>query len=140
MIAEKYREIALCNERLFESLHSQATCDEDRRWVITIMFYAALHWVNTVMAVCGIETDEEGSHALRSRFLNDRNFELVGIAKAYRNLLSASKDARYRGETFTAQDVQSRRSSYDKIKSTCIQWTQDHPHPTDAQKLAAQAL
>jgi hypothetical protein len=72
-------------------------------WVVTAYFYAALHWVDAVIA------DKEGivpeNHEIRREYVK-KKWYLRGISKEYRDLKDRSEDARYRLTTFTKTRIE----------------------------------
>ena len=71
-------------------------------WAVTALFYSALHEVDAYFAA---RFDvHPGTHAARERAMR-RDSELAGVEHNFRELQSASTDARYEGSRFTPADV-----------------------------------
>lgn len=72
----------------------------DRPWMVTALFYAALHWLDTYL---GLKNIHPGSHVRRARhFATDPN--LQPLYRHYEELYNRSRDARYLIVAFTEAD------------------------------------
>ncbi len=95
--AEHERE-AWENEAFFQSLDRAIAMN--RKWIVTAMFYAALHWVEALFAhQLGLHTD---SHQRRERALHRLQFPLL---REYIQLHDASRAGRYQMVRFSEQDI-----------------------------------
>jgi hypothetical protein len=70
-------------------------------WALTIMFYAALHWVSAYLALVGIFAT---THQTRSRAIYSRT-ELAAIRNHYFFMQDKSEGARYDCVHFSASDI-----------------------------------
>ena len=73
-------------------------------WAVTIMFYAAVHYVEAYFAMNNIHHD---SHAKREGIIR-RDRRLRIIYTAYRELKDDSEDTRYRCHIFPGTEVVTR--------------------------------
>lgn len=83
-----------------------------RDWVVTGIFYAALHYVDSYLASINVHP---GNHSVRDRWF--REPELDPIFFQYRILKDESNLARYDVHQFGQQDVQDHLSYLRKIKN-----------------------
>lgn len=82
-------------------------------WVVTALFYAALHWLDAYFARTGLHPANRGE---RLRRLTTDPW-LAAIRRHYRWLKDRSEDARYRCRPFTAAEIQQlRRQRYEPVK------------------------
>ncbi len=101
------------NNSFWTSFDINATPFTD--WVVTGIFYEALHWVEAFLATKGYHS---GTH--RNRQWNITHFqEELGRVQAneYNTLKWASEGARYRCHKFTPKDVQEMIPLLDDISS-----------------------
>lgn len=84
------------NERFAEAL--SALPQRFPEWEITALFYSALHYASAFLSTQGYNPESHGHR-------NNLVINLTNIGEDYRNLYSLSRDARYRGVTFTPQRV-----------------------------------
>lgn len=86
-------------------LHSQ---EPSTQWAVTVLFYAALHLVESYFARHGIvypEPRKSPSHGGRIELIRQRP-ELQPIVDSYRQLLQDSQNARYDCRQFTLGEVE----------------------------------
>ena len=84
------------NEQFAEDL--SALPQRFPEWEVTALFYAALHYVSAFLTTHGHDPKNHGHR-------NDLVRRLTNIGEDYRNLYSLSRDARYRGISYTPQRV-----------------------------------
>jgi len=72
-------------------------------WVVTGVFYEAVHWVEAFLAVKGQHSD---THGQRSWAMRRFASELSSIQIDYDTLKLDSENARYRCYKYTSQDVE----------------------------------
>jgi hypothetical protein len=86
------------NEAFFQSLDKAIS--RNRKWMVTALFYAALHWAEALFAnQLGLHVD---SHQRRERSLHRLRFPLL---REYIQLHDASRAGRYQMVRFSKQDV-----------------------------------
>ncbi len=87
------------NERFFQSLDK--TVSVNREWIVTAVFYAALHWM---------EAYYDNQHGLHFKSHDARNqmvrWSRLPISREYLYLYDASRHARYLMHRFTQQEVE----------------------------------
>jgi hypothetical protein len=89
--------IAQRNETFYARLDKTAQGD----WAMTVLFYAALHYVDSYLVQY---LGPPSSHAERDDF--SRRFPVLrGVRDAYRALKDFSTEARYRGHLFTRAEL-----------------------------------
>lgn len=102
------------NEQFVDSFELASTPYLD--WVITGIFYAALHYVDAFLATQAVHP---GSHSRRDAEV--KLFLGTGFYLDYRALKDDSQDARYRVRQFSAEEVQNEiRPLFQKIKSEVL--------------------
>lgn len=72
-------------------------------WVVTGIFYEALHWVEAFLATKGHHSDTHGNRAWA---MHRHTPELGAIQTDYNTLKMDSENARYRCYKHTVEDVQ----------------------------------
>jgi hypothetical protein len=82
-------------------------------WAVTAFFYAALHYVEAVLAQ---NNQHSGNHPIRDNTIG-RTPSLKGIYREYRYLKTLSNDARYRVKTFSAPELLVTQSKFTAIKN-----------------------
>jgi hypothetical protein len=75
------------NEKLAETLSRTAYVD----WAVTVLFYAALHYVDAILAVSQVNPDNHGERQTEIK----RNDTLKRIYPEFRYLQVQSRNARY---------------------------------------------
>ena len=88
--------LAVRNEQFAEAL--SALSQRFPEWEVTAVFYAALHYVSAFLTTQGHDPENHGHR-------NDLVSRLTDIGEDYRNLYSFSRDARYRGISYTPHRV-----------------------------------
>lgn len=78
------------NKNAFDVLATKAPKYTD--WQITMLFYAALHWINLYFELNGVTVPT--NHSKRLKLIKNK---LPTIVEAYRNLQTLSEQARYGG-------------------------------------------
>jgi hypothetical protein len=106
---ERHTRQALVNEQLGVGRLLLDEAD-DRPWIVTLMFYAALHWVDAYLATLlpprGVHPPD---HEARAAWIA-RTRALRPIELHYRHLQDRSRDARYDLRAFSKSEVQDLRS------------------------------
>jgi uncharacterized protein (UPF0332 family) len=85
------------NEKIAQTLATTMYWD----WVVTILFYAALHYVDAILAVSGTHPE---NHTRRNDFMWT-NDTLKKIRSEYRTLETLSRNARYRVIAIDSDDL-----------------------------------
>lgn len=91
----------------------QQAGDTYLNWVVTVMFYTALHLVDQVLA------QNTGLHPRNHRQRHaaiGRQLGLAPVYRDYRELEHQSRRSRYEGARFTAQDVQQLAGRLNRIE------------------------
>jgi uncharacterized protein (UPF0332 family) len=102
------------NEAFFDSFELRSTPYLD--WVVTGIFYAALHYVDAFLATQGVHP---GSHSRRDAEV--KLFLGAGFYLDDRALKDDSQDARYRAHRFSAEEVDNDiKPLFQKIKSEVL--------------------
>ena len=96
-----HRQRAIENER-FATQRLDASLSDDRHWVVTALFYAAVHWVDAYLALSN--THPRNHQQRQSLIRSDPN--LHAIHGSYRWLEDRSREARYDLIVFSEQDIQ----------------------------------
>ncbi len=96
-ITEDHIAFAEHNEKFVGSFDLDSTVYTD--WVVTGMFYAALHYVEAYLALLGEQPED---HRARDSHVKRHMPE---IGKDYRRLKDDSINARYYGYCFSADDI-----------------------------------
>lgn len=98
------------NERFFGSFDRTTYSD----WAITVLFYAALHYVDAFLAHAGIPYP--GAHRTRDGLVNSVT-QLRTISSEYLRLKNRSSSARYYASRFTAREIERcRHTDLENIK------------------------
>lgn len=98
------------NERFFGSFDQTTYSD----WAVTVLFYAALHYVDAFLAHAGFKYP--GGHHTRDGLVNSVT-QLRTISTEYFRLKNRSSSARYYSSRFPAPDVErSRNTDLENIK------------------------
>jgi hypothetical protein len=87
------------NENFYQVTDKNAFSD----WAMTAIFYAALHYIDAVLAKLGMV--DPGGHSVRDDQVHKR-VELRPIANSYFRLKSRSRSARYYCMSFRPQELQ----------------------------------
>ena len=102
---QKYLNLIQHDLKLFDlltgELPSHLTQEDFSDWQVTNLFYIACIFLKSACALFGEDVQD---HFTLRRIINERK-ELYLIAKNYRHLEEASRDARYEGRTFEKQYV-----------------------------------
>lgn len=97
------------NERLSQSLEQGPHYD----WAVTVLFYAALHWVDAHLSAVGIHPKD---HRDRKKYIKRRS-NLAAIRGHYFYLKERSEDARYDCVAFSRVKVQDmRQKKFEPLK------------------------
>jgi len=97
------------NEKFAETVSKTAYLD----WAVTVYFYAALHYVDAVLAVSGIHPD---SHTQRVDAIG-ANITLSVVRPEYRLLETLSQNARYRAMKIENSDLQKSQDSFSILRA-----------------------
>jgi uncharacterized protein (UPF0332 family) len=97
------------NEKFAETVGKTAYLD----WAVTIYFYAALHYVDAILAVSGIHSD---SHTQRGDAIGT-NATLSIVRPEYRVLETLSRNARYRSMAIDNADLQKAQQNFATLKA-----------------------
>ena len=85
------------NEKLAATLaHTQYT-----EWTVTVLFYAAVHYIEAFLAVRQIHCDQ---HSERNEYVR-KIPQLRTIGREYLRLRTISRQARYYAQPITGEDV-----------------------------------
>ena len=97
------------NEKLAETLSRTAYLD----WAVTVIFYAALHYVDAILAASVVhpETHSERNDAIGT------NAKLLKIRAEYRILETLSRNARYRSMKIEPADLQEAQNNFSVLRS-----------------------
>ncbi len=97
---EKYLKLISHDLKLFDVLTGPGPAhmaNEDfSDWQVTVLFYMACIFLKSACALLGEDVQD---HFTLRQIINNRT-ELYSIARDYRHLEEASRDARYEGRTF----------------------------------------
>lgn len=93
----------------YVDLNQRAAVD----WVLTVLFYAAVHYVEAYFAKQGIHST---THTTRIASIR-QDPTLRAIYRNYQELLTYSRDARYDVVALGAQDIQDVRPNLEMIKN-----------------------
>jgi uncharacterized protein (UPF0332 family) len=97
------------NEKLAETIGKTAYLD----WAVTIIFYAALHYVDAILAASVVhpETHSERNDAIGT------NATLMKIRPEYRTLETLSRNARYRSMKIEPTDLQEAQNNFSVLRA-----------------------
>lgn len=87
------------NERFFDSFDRTTYSD----WAITVLFYAALHYVDAFLAHAGFTYP--GGHPTRDGLVNSVT-QLRTISSEYFRLKNRSSSARYYASRFSTREIE----------------------------------
>lgn len=87
----------------------------DRPWFVTILFYAALQWVEAYLASKGF-AGYLGDHQARASMVRTES-HLKRIYGEYRLLLDRSFEARYRLRAFTDAELKDVETQYARLRA-----------------------
>jgi hypothetical protein len=96
---EEHLRKARHNEQFYATVDAAAYSD----WAITVIFYAALHYVDAFLARIGGGINP-GAHDVREGWVQ-REAQLRPIAFQYMRLKNRSRNARYAAVHFTPEEV-----------------------------------
>jgi hypothetical protein len=102
---------SLATEKLARSLDLQEAVNVD--WVIIMLFYAALHYIEAYFAQSGMHSRD---HKQRDSSING-DPKLRPIYKEYGSMKAYSINARYFVQTFTPSDVAKVNGKFAAIKT-----------------------
>ena len=108
-IAPEHISKAERNEKIAETLSQTDFLD----WAVTCFFYAALHYVDAVLAASVIHPE---GHTERNEAIGT-NHTLLKIRNEYRTLETLSRNARYRAMTIEPSDLHTARQNFDVLKA-----------------------
>lgn len=97
------------NEKFAGTVSKTAYLD----WAVTILFYAALHYVDAILAISGIHPD---SHTQRGDAIGT-NATLLRIRGEYRILETLSQNARYRAMKIDPHDLAEAERNFDILRA-----------------------
>lgn len=97
------------NEKFAETVAKTAYLD----WATTILFYAALHFVDAILAPSGIHPD---NHTQRNEAIGN-NATLLKIRSEYRTLETLSQNARYRSMNIDGGDLSQAQKAFATIRA-----------------------
>lgn len=102
-----------------ETFFSQINVDSYSDWAVTVLFYAALHYLDAYLAKQGVF--DPGSHDVRDPLI--RQFPLTrAVARQYFRLKNFSRSARCYGARFSRSDVTGlQRGEFEAIKTQMMQ-------------------
>ena len=80
---------------------------------MTIIFYAALHYVDAILAVSGVHPD---NHTQRDDAIGT-NATLLTVRPEYRVLETLSQNARYRSMKIETADLQQAHNNFSVLKA-----------------------
>lgn len=97
------------NEKLADTIGKTAYLD----WAVTIIFYAALHYADAILAVSAVhpETHRERNNAIGT------NATLLKIRAEYRILETLSRNARYRSMKIEPADLQEAQNNFSVLRT-----------------------
>ncbi|HET9406793.1 MAG TPA: HEPN domain-containing protein [Candidatus Sulfotelmatobacter sp.] len=95
------------NQKLADTLSRGAYLD----WAVTLLFYSALHYVDAILAVSGVNPE---THTERGDAMGN-NDTLKRIRPEYRTLETLSRNARYREMKIDPDDLQKARENFDPL-------------------------
>lgn len=97
------------NEKLASTLSQTAYLD----WAVTVIFYAALHYVDAILAASVVhpETHSERNDAIGT------NATLMTIRAEYRILETLSRNARYRSMKINPEDLQQAQTNFSVLRT-----------------------
>jgi hypothetical protein len=102
------------NESLFLSLDHNVHSD----WAVTVLFYAALQYVDAYLASIGIV--DPGGHDVRDKLIQTTP-ALRPLWSRYKRLKSFSRTARYYAGRFSRSDINGLRlGSYEPLKADIL--------------------
>ena len=84
-------------------------------WVVTVLFYTALHLVDQVLAYT-LDLHPRNHRQRHAAIV--RHPEMVSIYPDYRELEYQSRRSRYQGAQFTSQDIQRLMRCLERIEQT----------------------
>lgn len=97
------------NEKFAETVSKTAYLD----WAVTILFYAALHYVDAILSVSGIHPD---SHTQRDDAIGT-NATLLVVRSEYRVLETLSQNARYRAMNIGPTDLTEAQNNFNTLRA-----------------------
>jgi uncharacterized protein (UPF0332 family) len=97
------------NEKFADTVSNTAYLD----WAVTILFYAALHYVDAILAVSGIHPD---SHSQRGDAMGT-NATLSSVRAEYRILETLSQNARYRSMKIDGFDLKEAKDQFSTLRA-----------------------
>lgn len=97
------------NQKFAETLTATQYLD----WAVTVLFYAALHYVDAVLAVSGIDPND---HTERQDAIV-RNITLKRIYPEYRTLEVLSRNARYFSLRIEPEDWKRAKDAFDVLRA-----------------------
>ncbi len=103
------------NEDVAKNRLGDPRIDADRRWCVTALFYAALHWVEAYLAARNFGGYAD-NHTTRMNMIKTVS-DLRRIHADYRLLTDRGWEARYKIRVITTQEVADARSAYDRIRA-----------------------
>ncbi|MCC7340249.1 MAG: hypothetical protein IT170_04110 [Bryobacterales bacterium] len=113
--AGEHLEKARCAEELAFRLNGSV--ERERDWIITLMFYAAVHCVEAYFAGCNPPVHSRNHNERKLQI--DQNVQLRTMANAYRDLENFSTIARYRYWSFSDQDLNEAFQALRQIQARC---------------------
>lgn len=120
---EKYSDLIRHNVRLLDLLTGERPGhlrDEDfSDWQVTVIFYISCVYIKTVCSLFNIDVQD---HYTLHQIINTRkDVSLYQIAKYYRHIEEAARDARYEGRKFDREYLVERIiEKFDKIRDCAV--------------------
>lgn len=119
----KYIKLIENNSRFFDLITGRRLTNLNNAdfsgWQVTTIFYISCIYFKTVAVV--FEVDVRDHHSLRQMLNTEEEIWRGGIAKSYRYLEEASRDARYEGRAFTEKMIKERiLFKFEKVKERAI--------------------
>jgi len=97
--------------------HAAIHCD----WMVTGLFYSALHHVSALLHNKGCRDADLRRHAQRQELLRSKLPAETQLYHDYRHLKDDSEDARYECRAFTTAEVQSlQRTEFARLKAKVL--------------------
>lgn len=97
------------NEKIAETLSKTKFID----WAVTVTFYAALHYVDAVLAASVIHPD---THTERNEAIGG-NATLLKVRAEYRTLETLSRNARYLSMKIEPRDLQEAQNCFATLRT-----------------------
>jgi hypothetical protein len=96
------------NEKLADALSKGQYVD----WAVTVLFYAALHYVDSILAVSHVNPDTHGERQTEIQ----RNDTLKKVYNEFRYLQVMSRNARYLVASIDVKDWHEAKKRFDVVR------------------------